>query len=140
MTREEYEKLVQESRQAKEKLDQALKESGSEFLLAALSPIFEAHPAAQAFRFTAYTPYFNDGEPCTYSSGHEWGFVIPVGIEAEGACEDDFEITDDLRQAEKEFQGALSFLDNDQAMTLFGDHCEVTIYRDRVDVEEYCHD
>lgn len=140
MTREEYDKLVQESRQAKEKLDKALTEVGREFLLGIVGPVFEAHPIAQAFRFTAYTPYFNDGDVCKYSSHHEYGFVVPVGIEMEDACEDDIEATDEIEKAEIAFQEALSFLDNDQVMTLFGDHCEVTIYKDRIEVEEYYHE
>lgn len=87
-----------------------------------------------------WTHHFNDGDTCEYSSHHEYGFVVPVGIEMEDFCEDDIKRTDEIAKAEIAFQEALSFLDDDQAMTLFGDHCEVTIYKDSIEVEEYCHD
>src|SRR5690606_15518821 len=30
---------------------------------------FEKHPELEAIYFTAFTPYFNDGDPCVYGIG-----------------------------------------------------------------------
>jgi len=35
-------------------------------LLQGLASLFEAHPNVKSVQFQAYTPYFNDGEECTY--------------------------------------------------------------------------
>lgn len=37
-------------------------------------PFLEKYPEVKELRFTAYTPYFNDGEPCEYSVGELHGF------------------------------------------------------------------
>ena len=36
----------------------------------ALVELFDAYPFVHAVHFTAYTPYFNDGDECTFSSHH----------------------------------------------------------------------
>ena len=43
-------------------------------------------PALKAIRWNQYTPYFNDGDPCTFSVG-EVMFLV------DGAAEDDGEDT-----------------------------------------------
>lgn len=37
----------------------------------ALVELFDAYPFVKAVHFTAYTPYFNDGDECTFSSHHD---------------------------------------------------------------------
>lgn len=37
----------------------------------ALVELFDEYPFVKAVHFTAYTPYFNDGDECTFSSHHE---------------------------------------------------------------------
>ena len=37
----------------------------------ALVELFDAYPFVHAVHFTAYTPYFNDGDECTFSSHHD---------------------------------------------------------------------
>lgn len=38
----------------------------------ALVELFDVHPFVHAVHFTAYTPYFNDGDECTFSSHHDY--------------------------------------------------------------------
>ena len=37
----------------------------------ALVELFDEYPLVTAVHFTAYTPFFNDGEECTFSSHHD---------------------------------------------------------------------
>lgn len=38
----------------------------------ALVELFDTYPFVHAVHFTAYTPYFNDGDECTFSSHHDY--------------------------------------------------------------------
>lgn len=45
---------------------EALKRVTADGLLAAFARRFEANPAVKCAIWTQYTPYFNDGDPCTF--------------------------------------------------------------------------
>jgi hypothetical protein len=130
-----------------------------------LQPLLE-HPSVEAIRWRQYTPYFNDGDPCTFGVGEisvritgtdedagdgEDGFVSTYDDEVralkgytKGWGKDEREIPGSdpvfgtaFKQAEKaleggEFENAL--------LELFGDHAEVTVYKDRIVVDSYDHD
>jgi hypothetical protein len=49
---------------------QVQKELQKEFT-GALDELFDAYPFVKSLSFTAYTPYFNDGDTCEYSVHHD---------------------------------------------------------------------
>ena len=53
----------------------------------ALVELFDAYPIVHAVHFTAYTPYFNDGDECTYSSHHSYCGFNGYDGDNDGKCE-----------------------------------------------------
>ncbi len=154
-----------------------------------LGPYFEAvlsDPTVEAIRWTQYTPYFNDGDPCIFSAAGL--YVLPDGAK-DDTEDDDYEgygeeesaswVSVDycyderqlawLGKAERTYTGvwpdrvehmsdyvgpdedrytrlralnkAVAGGEFDHALQeLFGDHCKVTVTRDKITVDEYSHD
>lgn len=50
---------------------QVQKELQAEFS-GALTELFDAYPFVKSLSFTAYTPYFNDGDTCEYNAHHDY--------------------------------------------------------------------
>lgn len=140
-------------------------------------PLEDLQPILQAlldddgiveFGWSQYTPYFNDGEPCTFSANAAW-----VRTEAEAGNEDlragglDVDYHPSLgkrpstynRETQSYDYGAYEGPDEgryDRARALakaidggefldvlleaFGDHAEVTVRRDGIQVDSYDHD
>ena len=138
-----------------------LKETNGALIREALMPFFDAHPEIKAIRWNQYTPYFNDGDECVFSSNHsEYPEVLLVGndsSEAEGDDEDDedddwqdfsppwnYEKLNAEEQAkctgEVQLRLILSQFTDQDVLDMFGDHVEVVIKRDTIEVEEYSHD
>ncbi len=118
---------------------------------------FEANPKIDAIRWEQYTPYFNDGAPCTFGVC-EPNFRFVDGVlseeEAETLSEDGdgfiwslWGLKDKDRKAELEkifdgttqlsqmLCGAEEFLEE-----VYGDHVRLTVTRAGIEVEEYSHD
>lgn len=121
--------------------------------------VFEAHPALKSFGWTQYTPYFNDGEECTFSANTSYPDINEhdgddINFEDENVT--DWSAVKDAsgnRPIKKnemynpELQAALvtvkEFLNNveDEVLRdLFGDHVRVTVTADGTEVDEYEHD
>lgn len=64
---EEHARIIQE---ATAKIKSLVKENFSQVT----SYFFESAPEIKAIAFTAYTPYFNDGEPCEFTIGEIYFF------------------------------------------------------------------
>ncbi len=114
---------------------------------ALLAPLFEKYPGVKNVRWTQYTPYFNDGDACEFSTNAGYADLNWDGEEEDD--EDDDEETETTNtdevevpeEAEDEFQEVLSSIDDSFYKDLFGDHVEVTVNRDgTIDVEEYDHE
>lgn len=112
---------------------------------ALLAPLFEKYPGVKNVRWTQYTPYFNDGDPCEFSTNAGYADLNWDG----GEDEEDDEETETVKAetvevpegAEDEFQEVLASIDDSFYKDLFGDHVEVTVSRDgTINVEEYEHD
>lgn len=117
-------------------------------------------PHVVALKWMQYTPYFNDGEPCTFGI-YDARIVFDFGLEDGGDWDDGsygvfdlFEYTSrDYRDRKFEVEGhdttehykALEAFDNSDrwervAQLNFGDHAEVTATKAGFDVEYYEHD
>jgi hypothetical protein len=117
---------------------------------ALLAPLFEKYPGVKNVRWTQYTPYFNDGDPCEFSTNAGYAELNYDGDEDDDNEDDEeseesetakAELVEVPEEAEGEFQEVLSSINDSFYKDLFGDHVEVTVNRDgTIDVEEYDHD
>ncbi len=86
--------------------------------------LFEENPGLESFSFRGYSPYFNDGEECVFSA-HTY-------------CPD---INGEEGYKNKELmnivEGFLTYFDDNFYLTLFGNHWEVTVTKDNIEVSEY---
>lgn len=112
----------------------------------ATKELFEKHPILESFSWTQFTPYFNDGDTCTFSSQHADYLNITW---TDGTADDD--LCDwDILQKEKRGEpitikdaafrdvfACMDVFDDDDVLALFGDHVQVTISRDGISVDEY---
>lgn len=144
-------------------------QKSQEDLRVLIEPVL-AHPKVEAIRWRQYTPYFNDGEPCVFdvsdvyfrltsvpeeAGDYEDGFVstwdaryVPEVAEMIGTTEwdrdrgrvhdgkGDIELYNLLRA----FEEGLGSAFNDVLMEAFGDHAEVTVRRNVIEIETYEHD
>lgn len=98
------------------------------------SDLFRDNPALNGFTFEAYTPGFCDGDPCHYSSNHDWA---DPETELEYNTPEYKVLSNNLRQAMKVFT-------DDDIETGFGEDIRVSVTRNEenesgisVEVEEY---
>lgn len=99
---------------------------------AILKPLFEKYPAVKKIRWAQYTPYFNDGDECTFSA-NIWDIAINDDEMYDGS--------EEHAEASEEFTKALKEIPTEMFKDVFGDHVEVTIHASgEVETEEYEHD
>lgn len=123
--------------------------------------VLNAHPEIDAIGFTAYTPYFNDGEPCEYGVGPH-SVRLLADFDDEPFTEEDcyigdwadewtlryagnkvnghFEPPDDLKSLYTDLVNLDADIDHDLYMHVFGDHVQVVVTRDTIIINEYSHD
>lgn len=126
--------------------------------------LFQAYPELKSFGWTQYTPFFNDGEPCVFSSNHDYP-TINGNDENSGNNEQEEGVIDIVSDSEetrcdsstdwkyvpnetynpyygeivttlKEF---LNLFDDDDMKGLFDNHVTVTITEEGSFTEEYDH-
>lgn len=125
--------------------------------------IFEKHPKIESFGWSQFTPYFNDGDTCTFSVNTDyisingeyvddskwvnettvvdWGTWNRELRVYEGRVEvPNLDYDAELAKGSDEITEFLRNFDNDFYITRFGDHAEITVTKDGVDVDEYEHD
>jgi len=117
-----------------------MSEEGKKFFSEQAKELFEHCPELVKFGWTQYTPYFNDGEACYFSAN-----LGSPKILFKGEDEDLYEERwySEGEEGYKPLATVVEFLgqfDDDDVEMLFGDHCEVTVTRNGVEVEEYEHD
>lgn len=106
--------------------------------------LFDKYPELSFFRWTQYTPYFNDGDTCEFSAHTEWPAVVLVGGEDE-YVDDPFldglvgesEKGEEIEEAVKKF---LAQIDEEEYKEMFGDHVEIIVKKSGIEIEEYDHD
>ncbi len=92
--------------------------------------VFRDFPDIKNFSWTQYTPYFNDGEPCNFSV-HTYNIEI----------NENWNLEDKYSKAVSLIENALTTIDEDTMMRLFGDHVKVTVHWDgNIEINEYAHD
>ena len=114
-----------------EDLRMQLQHTGEQFLIEHFKEIFLKNPKLEKVSWSQYTPYFNDGEECTFSSNHEYADIEGEGLEyGEPAYES-------IKNSIREF---LSQFDDELMKNLFGDHVQLIVTKEGISVEEYDHE
>ena len=155
--------ILREKQEGIKKLKEEMLEESNKIFTEMTKVIFEEHPKVKSFGWNQYTPYFNDGETCTFSANVDYIYI-------NGACVDDSDWVSEKiitnygtwNREKKVYEGRteipnlnydselvkstdniIEFLrnfDEDFFMSQFGDHAEVTVTLEGVSVDEYEHD
>lgn len=136
--------------------------------------IFKEHPKLKSFSWTQYTPYFNDGDTCSFRAytddpriqfgdeeeREEYYFANTERVPTGNTVEDRYDWRTPKRQipemvevkkvhtpeeleknsAYTAVRDLLSTFEETDYEQMFGDHVEVIVTPDGVEVEEYSHD
>lgn len=95
---------------------------GKNLVHRALVPLFEKYDNITSIEFTAFTPSFNDGDPCTFNSYHSYPDVNGVAYNS---------------KAHNEVKAFLNQLTDDDILTIFGEDIKVIITKDGIEIEDY---
>lgn len=124
---QQYHKLKREIKGLKEQIksvgELAIKELATEF--------FKAFPEVECFSWTQYTPYWNDGDVCEFGAHTDYPEIIYY--------KDPYDM-DKERVVEREIGSFMDIFEADHLEWIFGDHIEVTVYREGIKISEYDHD
>lgn len=162
MNNKKFEILHKKQKSIK-KLKEEMLEVSNKIFTELTKTIFEEHPKIKSFGWNQYTPYFNDGDTCTFSANVDYMYI-------NGTCVDDSDwisekiITNygnwnrekkvyegrtevpnlnydsELVKANDEIREYLFNFDEDFFESQFGDHAKVTVTSEGVSVDEYEHD
>lgn len=127
--------------------------------------LFSLYPELKSFGWRQYTPYFNDGEACEFSSNHEYPIINGVDTDY---GDDDVEegAIDIVKNSKKTYSDSstgwkdvknpdynsyykeiidtlkefLKQFDDDDMYDLFGDHVTVKVTAKKCSTDEYEHD
>lgn len=80
---------LQKLNDAKKKFEDDVKANGKTIIKDALAEFFNLYPEVESIRWHQYTPYFNDGEPCTFGVGDVTGRLH--GVTEGGDYDDGYE-------------------------------------------------
>jgi len=132
------------------KLRQEKQRQAQAVFKAEAAKLFDAHATLQSFGWRQYTPYFNDGDACTFSVhtdepdiNDKRGYDMDHGREYDRRTGKSTQVRDP--DPDIELQPVVSKLlngfDEDDMKHMFGDHVRVTVRRGgEIDVDDYSHD
>lgn len=137
--------MMQEYKNKKTELIETIRSS----LNIELKGIFEANPKLYGITWLQYTPYFNDGDECVF--GVYEIFPITLSKFEENECvnspynyysyeyDGKFDI-DEVQDSFGQIEKIMKEIPDDFYQELFGDHVQVIITKDNIEVREYPHD
>jgi hypothetical protein len=155
--------VLREKQEEIKKLKEEMLEASNKIFTDLTKTIFEENPKVKSFGWNQYTPYFNDGETCTFSANTDYIYVNGVSVdesdwisetkitnygtwnrekrEYEGRKEvPNLNYDPELVKSSDEIREFLRNFDEDFFMSQFGDHAEITVTVDGVSVDEYEHE
>lgn len=140
-------------------LDRKIREYGSESIANHFKAFFEKYPEIDGIVWEQYTPYFNDGDSCTFGVGEQYmvseSIVNAIKNSSKESGTKDLVYVDDwqheyafsvntygidnnpLEGMKKDFRDLTSQMPDSILLAVFGDHARVMINKDGTsDVEE----
>ena len=132
-------------REQKLKLQEEVSKMTKVYFAEASKHLFDTHPDLESFSWQQYTPYFNDGDTCTFSVYSDYPTINGDNDYDRFTRELNEKYTNpdydpkkaELYDAVKDF---IQGFDQDDLFTLFGDHCSILVTRHAVSVDTYDHD
>lgn len=128
-----FEELKQFQKERLQKMSSMAKEA-EHLIKNMIKDFFQAHPKVARLRWTQYTPYFKDGDPCIFGIG-ELEFKYSEQDEEwllEYSNETSKALAEDLKQFENLLNGLKDLLEK-----IFGDHVQVVCDRNQIQIETY---
>lgn len=120
-------------------LQRKLKNDGEKLLKKHFQSYFKRFPDVEAVRWRQYTPYFNDGDPCTFSV-HDFSYLKPGETAGYDGDQDGFRSGWDPKELPEYMRSDLPEIPDEVLLAVFGDHVQVTATPGGFEVEEYSHD
>jgi hypothetical protein len=121
-----------------------MEERGREAFKAGSAQLFNGNPDLVSFSWTQYTPYFNDGDPCEFGVNSYLDIEFSDGTFLEEWTDYSSKYEEEANEGQRVTADAayelVSAIPENVMKTLFGDHVKVTVFRDRVEVDEYEHE
>ena len=154
---------IKEKQAEIKRLQKELQEKSSKIFLSAFKKLFEESPRLTSFSWTQYTPYFNDGDTCYFSTNTDyiyvngedasdsdwlneknvisWGTYNREKRIYEGRVEVDNPNYDkELSESTEKVKKFLALFDDDFYQKQFGDHVRVTVTANGIETEDYDHE
>jgi hypothetical protein len=114
-----------------------------------IKSVFEDFPEVVAIRWTQYTPYFNDGGTCEFGSNHQYAGILFNNHKYCG--DDEFDDIDESSEYDREdckkfdlakdhIHKLLNNFTDEDMLSMFGDHAQITVTKDGVEIDGYEHD
>ncbi len=167
MPSEKYTQLMAEIAKSKEeiaKIQKDVKDKIQNNFTGLTNELFNIYPELKSFGWRQYTPYFNDGESCEFSSRHDNPIIN--GADEDYGDEPEEGVINIVRDSSETYRDSstdwknvpnpnynpyykeivtsvknfLNQFDNDDMYDLFGDHVKVTITAEGAKTSEYDHD
>lgn len=138
---QEYKDLQQQVVQLREKkaslAEKVIKEIADNF--------FFKYPEVEKFMWTQFTPYFNDGDTCTFEVHTEDMYVLTkAALDNRDYSKDEWDYEEFYLEwnspMRKDLVLPLCNIDNEDYLEIFGDHVKVIIGREGMKVVECEHD
>jgi hypothetical protein len=130
--------LQKERDSLKNKLKQ-LNERISEFsrkeLQEKLSKIFEQFPSVKSFAWKQFTDYWNDGNACHFHV-HDDSECITINNKSMWDMNEE-ELSKEEVEAQDAISDIISKYDKKDMERMFGDHVEVCVNKDKIEVNDY---
>jgi hypothetical protein len=102
--------------------------------------LFDLNPSLQSFSWKQYSPFFNDGDECVFCVHSD---SDEIGINGQDRYDYDYEdtFTEEMDELSNQVSKVLDALPADIMQEAFGNHVQVTMFRDKEpETEEYDHD
>ena len=160
---EKLNELIEMQKQISNQKKELVKKSGEAFESWCKDFFEQNSDEIKSFGWTQYTPYFNDGDTCTFSVDTDYLFINGDYIDEcnwmdkmivkswgtynrqlkvyEGRVEEPNPDYDEKKsELVKSIKNFLSIFDDDFYLSKFGDHALITVSKKGFDVDEYEHD
>jgi len=155
--------VLREKQEEIKKMKKEMIEASNKIFTELTKSIFEEHPKVKSFGWNQYTPYFNDGDTCTFSANTDYirineeyvddsSWVNETTITNYGNWNREKKVYEgrtevpnlnydvELSKAADDITEFLSNFDDEFFISQFGDHAEITVTAEGVGVDEYEHD
>lgn len=97
-------------------------------------------PKIIGFRYAQFTPYWNDGDTCEFGANYDYPTFI-FADRSELSAYGDYDKYNLYSKNCFKVRDFMETFSNDYLKSAFGDHAQVTIYRDgKVEIDSYDHE